>query len=114
MTSPANNGASLTAADSVGPGTTVPFTTSVCKRHGQAVVVTGFAGTGTAQVHLELSMDGDNWFLPRDGGTLIVSGNGTFYQRTEDDYPALYARGNLWRIDPGVSAIVVNSIIASE
>jgi len=113
MTAADNSGGSLSAQTTVGAGGALTFAT-VCKRHGQQVEVTGFTGTGTAQVHLELSLDNDNWFMPDQGGSLIVSADGAFYMRTRDDYPALYARGNLASIDPGVTGISVSSVIASE
>jgi len=113
VSAPDNSGGSLSAQTTVGAGGSLAFAT-VCKRHGQQVEVTGFTGTGTAQVHLELSLDDENWFTPEQGGALIVTGNGAFYMRTRDDYPALYARGNLSAIDAGVTGISVSSVIASE
>jgi hypothetical protein len=110
----ANSGASLSAATSVGPGTAITLTT-VCQRHAQAVVVTGFQGSGNARINLEVSMDDANWFKVERGGALIVSGNGAYYMRSQEGtWPALYVRGNLVEIDAGVTAVSVSSIVASE
>jgi hypothetical protein len=110
----ANSGASLSAATSTGPGTAITLTT-VCQRHAQAVQVTGYQGTGNARIDLEISMDNVNWFKVERGGALIISGNGSYLTRSQEGtWPALYVRGNLVEIDPGVTAISVSSIIASE
>jgi hypothetical protein len=108
-----NSGASLTGATSAAPGTAITFTT-VCQRHGMAVVVSGYQGSGNARINLEISMDDANWFPCPAGGVLVVSGNGTYYVRSQDAFPALYARANLVEIDPAVSAINVSATLASE
>jgi hypothetical protein len=108
-----NSGASLTAQTSAAAGTAITFT-SVCKRHGMAVQVATFTGTGGALVRLELSMDNSNWFPAPGGGSVRVTGTGTYYVASLQDYPALYARANLLTIDASVSSISLGAILASE
>ena len=108
-----NSGASLSAVTSTGAGAAITFTT-VCSRHAHAITVTGFTGTGTARVRLEISMDDATWFPIDRGGNKVITGNGTYYARSEEDYPALYVRSNLTEIDSTVTAISVSSIVASE
>jgi hypothetical protein len=111
-----NSGTSLSGASSAGAGTAITFV-SVCKSHGVAVTVTGYTGTGSATLGLDVSMDDSNWYaLP---GNILITGNGTYYmpspvQGGGAKAPALYVRANLRSVAATISAITVTAICASE